>query len=111
MSERPDLALGATERAAFLRTALGAGTRVPCATAGDDGLPDVRLVTATLAPSADALVFLDGALAEGREVCVIVERGATYDDITAVVARGPVRDASLALDDLVTFSFAKARPT
>lgn len=105
MSGRPDLSLDAATRDAFLHEVLGDGTPVPCATPGADGYPVVRLVAATAGP--DGLRLAEPP-PPGVPVCVIVERGATYDDITAVVARGPVHGAVLALDDLVSFSFAPA---
>lgn len=105
MSARPDLSLDAHERDAFLRDVLGDGAAVPCASPGPDGFPDVRLVVAT---PADGVLHLAPAPVESVPVCVVVERGATYDAITAVVARGTPRDGALALDDVVSFAFAKA---
>jgi hypothetical protein len=105
MSGRPDLRLNDTECRVFLSEVLAAEP-VAWAVAGDDGYPEVGLVAARM--SGDALAFDASQPADGASVCVIVERGATYDDITAVVARGTVDGRHLPLDDLVTFSFAKA---
>ena len=44
---------------------------------------------------------------DGAAACIVVERGATYDDITAVVARGVVRNRCMPLDDVVSFAFRK----
>ena len=112
MSERPDLRLTDDERRSFLHGAL-ALEPVAWATPGADGYPEIGLVHAQVDDAGPALVFggpagASPAPAEGAPVCVIVEQGATYDDICAVVARGTVHDTRLALDDLVTFSFAKA---
>ncbi len=106
MSERPDLRLEADEQTAFLHTALAADARVPWARAGADGYPEVGLAHTTV--EAGALRFGAGGPPDGATICAIVERGATYDDITAVVARGRVHAQRVPLDDLVTFAFAKA---
>jgi hypothetical protein len=114
MSGRPDLRLTDEERTRFLVDAL-ALEPVAWAATGDDGYPEIGLVHARLDAGGATLVLGAAAgasevPADGAPVCVIVEQGATYDDICAVVARGTVRDTRLALDDLVTFAFAKARP-
>ena len=112
MSGRPDLRLDAGERAAFLRDLAGSGAHVAFATAGSDGYPQVGTAGVRLTPDASGLVFPDGSGPEdGLAACVIAERGATDDDITAVVARGVVRSRTLALDDVVTFAFGKIAPT
>ena len=105
MSERPDLELGPAERAAFLGEVLGGGAPVAYSIAGRDGYPHVGLVDATFV---DGVLVLDGdEPRDGEDACVIVERGATYDDITAVIARGVIRGRAMPLDDLVSFAFAK----
>jgi hypothetical protein len=114
MSGRPDLRLTDEERTRFLDEAL-AREPVAWAAAGAGGHPEIGLVHARLDATGEVLVLghpagASGVPADGAAVCVIVEHGATYDDICAVVARGTVRDTRLALDDLVTFAFAKARP-
>lgn len=108
MTGRPDLRLSREERDVLVDQVL-AVEPVAWATVGDDGYPLVGLVRAE---RDDAhLVYVGGeAPPAGVPVCVIIERGATYDDITAVVARGTTEHGRLALDDLVTFAFAKARP-
>jgi hypothetical protein len=112
MTNRPDLSLTPSELATFLDETLGDGAIVPFAVAGPDGYPAVGLVRARRSADAGALSLAGDRPADGAVVCVIVERGATYDDITAAVARGVVRNALLPLDDLVTFAFDKlARPT
>lgn len=110
MSGRPDLALTAAERAAFLREVATAGEAVAFAVAGPDGYPVVGLAAVEVTADASALRFTDPVPADGVALCAIVERGATYDDITAVVARGVPVAGVLALDDTVTFAFAKATP-
>jgi hypothetical protein len=112
MSGRPDLRLTDDERARFLGEAL-ATEPAAWASRGADGYPDIGLVHARLDADSGSLVLGDpagasDAPADGAPVCVIVEQGATYDDICAVVARGTVHAGRLALDDLVTFAFAKA---
>ena len=107
MSERPDLALTAAEQRAFLDEVLAGGAPAAYATRGPDGYPEVGLVDTRFV---DGMLVLDGAVpADGEPVCLIVERGATYDDITAVVARGTIVGRTMPLDDLVTFAFAKLR--
>ncbi len=108
MSGRPDLSLTPAERDRLLDEVLAAEP-VAWATPGTDGYPVVGLAHAV---RDGARLHLDGGAVppDGAAVCVVVEQGATYDDITAVVARGQVVGARLALDDLVTFAFAKARP-
>ncbi len=105
MSERPDLSLSAVEQTSFLGDALALGEAVAWAVRGEDGYPVVGLAHATLG---DHAIVLDGDEPhDGAQACLIIERGATYDDIIAVVARGVVRRRALPLDDVVSFSFAK----
>ncbi len=108
MSGRPDLRLTADEQAAFLRDVAAAGEPVAFAVAGPDGYPVVGLARVDVLEDAAALRFTDPVPADGVALCAIVERGATYDDITAVVARGVPVAGVLPLADTVTFAFAKA---
>lgn len=110
MSDRPDLRLTPAEQDALLDDVLAAEP-VTWAAAGADGYPVVGLVHATRDHRGDAPAIVctgDPRPPDGVPVCLIVERGATYDDITAVVARGVLTDGRLALDDVVSFAFAKA---
>ncbi len=105
MSERPDLALGSAERTKFLADVLADTSSVAYATRGQDGYPEIGMVDARFV---DGVIVLDGAEPrDGQMACVIVERGATYDDITAVIARGEIRTRTMPLDDVVSFAFAK----
>jgi hypothetical protein len=107
MSGRPDLALTEAEQRAFLEEVLTGGAPVAYAVCGADGYPEIGLVDASFVGG--AVVVAGPVPADGESVCLIVERGETYDDITAVVARGTIVERTLPLDDLVTFAFAKLR--
>lgn len=105
MSERPDLELGAAEREEFLTDVLAGAAPVVYAIRGQDGYPEIGMVDARFV---DGVVVLDGdEPRDGQTACVIVERGATYDDITAVIARGAISGRTVPLDDVVSFAFGK----
>jgi len=105
MSERPDLALDAAERREFLNEVLAGGAPVAYAVGGCDGYPAIGMVDARFV---DGVIALDGdEPRDGQVACVIVERGATYDDITAVIARATIGGRSVPLDDVVSFAFGK----
>jgi hypothetical protein len=108
MAPRPDLRLDADEQAAFIRDVLASGASVPFATRGADGYPEVGLCG--LREEEDQLRLMSPEPADGNEACLILEAGATYADITAVIVRGVVAERALALDDVVSFAFAKTGP-
>jgi len=108
MSTRPDLRLTAAERDAFLRAVVADGDEVAYAVRDADGYPSVGLCEVAL--EGDMLRLSGDRPVDGAAACVIVERGATYDDITAVIVRGVVRDRRIALDDVVSFAFGKLPP-
>ena len=102
---RPDLRLSTEERTAFLHEAIAAGEPAAFAISGVDGYPVVGLVEWEL--DGEALRLVGDVPPDGAAACIVVERGATYDDITAVVARGVVRNRCMPLDDVVSFAFRK----
>ncbi len=102
---RPDLRLSTEERSAFLREAIAAGEQAAFAISGADGYPVVGLVECEL--DGEALRLVGDVPLDGTAACLVVERGATYDDITAVVARGVVQNRRMPLDDVVSFAFRK----
>jgi general stress protein 26 len=57
----------------------------------------------------DRIALGDGAPPAGTRVCVVLDRGATYADIVGAMVHGEIDAAgTVALADVVSFSFAKA---
>ena len=106
---RPDLRLSHEERTTFLREVTTTTEPAAFAVPGENGYPLVGRVAVRLG---DELLHLDGpAPVDGVAACLIIERGATYDDITAVIARGIVAERCLPLDDVISFAFGKLAPS
>ena len=60
-------------------------------------------------PMGNRLELGEGAPSAGTRVCVVLDRGATYADIEGALIHGEIdRDRCVAVDDVVSFAFAKA---
>ena len=117
MSPRPDISMGPDEVRAFLATrpravlaALDAGA--PVGTVADVAVVDDGIAVTVADPVVADLVARDD------RVCVIADQVPEYYGIRGVVAHGRARDLAptgdgagwtfrLALDDVVSFDFAK----
>ena len=111
MTSRDALGLDDTELTQFLSDEVGSGAEIVVASPGVDGYPEVAVVAARFIAAQDsdaaAIEIADTSPRDGVPVCAIVERGATYDEICAAIIRGVVRHRRVAVDDVVTFAFAK----
>lgn len=111
MTSRDALGLDDAELTQFLDDEVGRGAKIVVASPGEDGYPDVGLVAARYIAAQDTdtavIEIADSSPHDGVPVCAIVERGATYDDICAAIIRGVVSNRRVAVDDVVTFAFAK----
>jgi len=115
VSPRPDISMGPDEIRAFLATRPRAVLAVL-----DDGTPVGTVVDVAVVGDGLAVAVADPAvrplLDRDDRVCVIVDQFPDYYGIRGVVAHGRARDRAdeggcttfrLALDDVVSFDFAK----
>jgi general stress protein 26 len=73
----------------------------------DDDRPTAAAVSVRV--QGDRLQLGDGAPAAGTQVCVVLDRGATYADIEGALIHGEIdAERTVALADVVSFAFAKA---
>ena len=101
--DRDSLSLDADELAAFVAASHAAA--IGWVAANDHLTAAAIAVRATGA----GLELGDGAPVSGTQVCVVLDRGATYSDIEGVLIHGEI-DAhrTIAIRDVVSFAFAKA---
>ena len=100
---RDSLALDADELAAFVAEARAAA--VGWVAANDHLTAAAVAVRATGA----GLELGDGAPVTGTQVCVVLDRGATYSDIEGALIHGEIDGhRTIAIRDVVSFAFAKA---
>lgn len=99
--DRNALALDDTELADFLASATSGVASV----IDEDGYPTAAPVATGVA---GGCLQVEPPLIAGTASCVVIDRGATYNDIVGVVVRGAADPSgSLPLDDIVSFAFAK----
>jgi hypothetical protein len=74
----------------------------------DDGYPSAAVVDATA--ERGQLMLRLPSVARGTPVCAVLDEGATYSEIVGAIVHGVLGDDGLlALDDVVSFSFAKGQ--
>jgi general stress protein 26 len=101
--DRGSLALDADELSSFVAASHAAAI----GWIGGDGHPTAAAISVRAIDG--GLQLGEGAPAAGTQVCVVLDRGATYADIEGALVHGEI-DArrTVALRDVVSFAFAKA---
>ena len=101
--DRDSLALDADELAAFVAASRAAAIGWIAA----DGHPTGAAIS--VRATGAGLELGDGAPASGTQVCVVLDRGATYADIEGALIHGVIDGRrTIAIRDVVSFAFAKA---